>query len=72
MRVGGGEFLEQRPGVVRAAIVGEDNFVGTLERRDGVADGGDERTKVVLLVVAGDDEAQFDGTLFSAQDGDTF
>ena len=58
-RVRRGEFLEHLPRVVLAAIVGDDDFVGAIERCDGIGDGFDQRAQIVLLVVAGNDKGKF-------------
>ena len=58
-RIGGGEFLEDFPRLVPAAIVGDDDLVGNLERLDRLADGSDEFAQIAFLVVTRNDEANF-------------
>src|SRR5262249_44267000 len=56
--IGSAEFAEYLPGIVRAEIVGDYDFVRHLEWLRGVTDRGDERAKIVLLVVAWNDKAE--------------
>ena len=58
-RVAGGELLQNFPGLVLAAIVGDDDLVGNLQRLDRLADGLDECAQIAFLVVTGNDEADF-------------
>ncbi len=58
-RVAGGQFLENFPRLVLAAIVGDDDFVGNLQRLDRFADGLDEFAQIAFLVVTRNDEADF-------------
>ena len=46
------EFLEDGPRRVRAAIVCDDDLVGHLQRLRALANGGDQRAYVPLLVVS--------------------
>jgi len=58
-RIGRREFLEDFPGLVPAAIVGDDDFESHLERFHRPAQGRDERAQIPFLIVAGNDEAEF-------------
>jgi len=62
-RITGRQFLEQFPRFIFAAIVGDDDFIRQFERVDGFTDGGDQRTQVALLIVAGDHEAELDAAV---------
>ena len=55
----GGEFLEDLPRLVLAAIVGDDDLVENVQRLDRRTDGLDELAQVAFLVVARDDQADF-------------
>ena len=57
-RVGRAERLQDFPGVVRAAIVRDDDLVSDVERLQRFADGGHERNQIVPLVEAGNHDAQ--------------
>src|SRR5665213_1235835 len=58
-RVSRREFLEDFPGLVLAAIVGDDDLVGNLQRLDRRSDGLDEFAQIAFLVVTTNDEADF-------------
>ena len=58
-RVARREVFEDFPRPVLAAIIGDDDLVGQLERLRRLADRRDEREQISLLVVAGNDEAEF-------------
>ena len=62
-RVGSGQFLEDFPGAVLATIVRDDDFVSELQRFDGGTDGLDQFAQVAFLIIARDDEADFERKL---------
>src|SRR6266700_7338465 len=57
-RVACRQFFEDFPGVVLAAIIGDDDFVSQVEPVHGLANRRDERAQVTFLIVTGDDEAE--------------
>src|SRR6266567_3885085 len=57
-RVACRKFFEDLPGVVLAAIIGNNDFVSQVEPVHGLADRRDERAQISFFIVTRDDEAE--------------